>query len=156
MPQVIHIDQSHARPDIIALGFQEIVPLTAQQVLQTDPERRRMWEALILKTINGRPRRQNTYIPIGTQQVCTIAYCCIWHSLTGCGQLVGTAILILVKEPLSAEIRGVDSATHKVIYFPEKRNTSLTPVSRPASEACLATRVPLLSGWITTTPASAS
>jgi hypothetical protein len=28
------------RPDIIVLGFQEIVPLTAQQIVQTDPEKR--------------------------------------------------------------------------------------------------------------------
>ena len=28
------------RPDIMALGFQEIVPLTAQQIVQTDPEKR--------------------------------------------------------------------------------------------------------------------
>jgi hypothetical protein len=28
------------RPDMFVLGFQEIVPLTAQQILQTDPEKR--------------------------------------------------------------------------------------------------------------------
>lgn len=27
-------------PDIIAIGFQEIVPLTAQQIVQADPEKR--------------------------------------------------------------------------------------------------------------------
>ena len=27
-------------PDIFAIGFQEIVPLTAQQILQTDPDKR--------------------------------------------------------------------------------------------------------------------
>jgi hypothetical protein len=27
-------------PDIFAIGFQEIVPLTAQQIVQTDPEKR--------------------------------------------------------------------------------------------------------------------
>ncbi len=27
-------------PDIFALGFQEIVPLTAQQIVQTDPEKK--------------------------------------------------------------------------------------------------------------------
>jgi len=29
-----------SRPDMIVLGFQEIVPLTAQQIVQTDPEKR--------------------------------------------------------------------------------------------------------------------
>lgn len=28
------------RPDVLVLGFQEIVPLTAQQIVQTDPEKR--------------------------------------------------------------------------------------------------------------------
>jgi hypothetical protein len=27
-------------PDMFVLGFQEIVPLTAQQIVQTDPEKR--------------------------------------------------------------------------------------------------------------------
>lgn len=31
---------SSARPDMFVLGFQEIVPLTAQQIVQTDPEKR--------------------------------------------------------------------------------------------------------------------
>ena len=28
------------RPDIFAIGFQEIVPLTAQQIVQADPEKK--------------------------------------------------------------------------------------------------------------------
>jgi hypothetical protein len=28
------------RPDVIVIGFQEIVPLTAQQIVQTDPEKK--------------------------------------------------------------------------------------------------------------------
>jgi hypothetical protein len=28
------------RPDLMVIGFQEIVPLTAQQILQTDPEKK--------------------------------------------------------------------------------------------------------------------
>jgi hypothetical protein len=27
-------------PDMLVIGFQEIVPLTAQQIVQTDPEKR--------------------------------------------------------------------------------------------------------------------
>ena len=30
------------RPDMFVLGFQEIVPLTAQQIVQTDPEKRQV------------------------------------------------------------------------------------------------------------------
>jgi len=28
------------RPDLMVIGFQEIVPLTAQQIVQTDPEKK--------------------------------------------------------------------------------------------------------------------
>lgn len=28
------------RPDMMVIGFQEIVPLTAQQIVQTDPEKK--------------------------------------------------------------------------------------------------------------------
>jgi hypothetical protein len=35
----IHIYHLSASPDLFALGFQEIVPLTAQQIIQTDPEK---------------------------------------------------------------------------------------------------------------------
>lgn len=31
---------TRCRPDIFAIGFQEIVPLTAQQIVQADPEKR--------------------------------------------------------------------------------------------------------------------
>jgi hypothetical protein len=30
------------RPDLFVIGFQEIVPLTAQQILQTDPEQKQV------------------------------------------------------------------------------------------------------------------
>ena len=33
-------------PDIFALGFQEIVPLTAQQIVQADPDKRSALEVL--------------------------------------------------------------------------------------------------------------
>ncbi|KAI0700745.1 inositol polyphosphate phosphatase [Cytidiella melzeri] len=81
-----------SEPDIIAIGFQEIVPLTAQQIVQADPEKRRIWEAKIIETLGKRPNKKNEYSGF---------------------QLVGTALLILVKAELTAVIRNVEAATHK-------------------------------------------
>lgn len=40
-PPLYHLCQLNCpSPDIIALGFQEIVPLSAQQIVQTDPEKK--------------------------------------------------------------------------------------------------------------------
>ncbi|EJF56616.1 inositol polyphosphate phosphatase [Dichomitus squalens LYAD-421 SS1] len=82
-------------PDIFALGFQEIVPLTAQQIVQADPEKRRMWEAKIVDTLERRPNKQSEYILLRSHQ------------------LVGTALLVLVKKELTAVIRNVEAASHK-------------------------------------------
>jgi hypothetical protein len=35
-----HRTNERNRPDIIVIGFQEIVPLTAQQIVQADPEKK--------------------------------------------------------------------------------------------------------------------
>ncbi|RPD80946.1 inositol polyphosphate phosphatase [Lentinus tigrinus ALCF2SS1-7] len=82
-------------PDIFALGFQEIVPLTAQQIVQTDPEKKRVWEAKILDTLDRRPNKKCDYILLRSHQ------------------LVGTALLVLVKKELTAVIRNVEAASHK-------------------------------------------
>ncbi|KAI0796871.1 DNase I-like protein [Abortiporus biennis] len=82
-------------PDIIAIGFQEIVPLTAQQIVQTDPEKKRIWESKILDTLARRPNKKADYILLRSQQ------------------LVGTALLVIVKKDLTAVIRNVEGATHK-------------------------------------------
>ncbi|KAI0375801.1 inositol polyphosphate phosphatase [Pilatotrama ljubarskyi] len=82
-------------PDMFALGFQEIVPLTAQQIVQTDPEKKRMWETKVLDTLDRRPNKKSTYILLRSHQ------------------LVGTALLVLVKTELTAVIRNVEAASHK-------------------------------------------
>ncbi|KAL1680770.1 SacI homology domain-containing protein [Schizophyllum commune] len=82
-------------PDIFAIGFQEIVPLTAQQILQTDPDKRRVWEASLLEALDRRPNKKSNYVLLRSEQ------------------LVGTALLILVKAELTAIIRGVEAATRK-------------------------------------------
>ncbi|KAL5530111.1 SYJ1 [Sanghuangporus sanghuang] len=82
-------------PDIIALGFQEIVPLTAQQIVQTDPEQRRIWENLIMRTLDERPNKTADYI------------------LLRSAQLVGTALFVVVKSALLGAIRNVEAASRK-------------------------------------------
>uniref|UniRef100_A0A8H8CK11 phosphoinositide 5-phosphatase n=1 Tax=Psilocybe cubensis TaxID=181762 RepID=A0A8H8CK11_PSICU len=87
--------QSTNEPDMFVLGFQEIVPLTAQQIVQTDPEKRRIWENKIMDTLDRRPNKQADYLLLRSEQ------------------LVGTALLILVKSELTAVIRNVEGATRK-------------------------------------------
>ncbi|KIY47483.1 DNase I-like protein [Fistulina hepatica ATCC 64428] len=82
-------------PDIFVLAFQEIVPLTASQILQTDPEKRHVWETAIMKTLDQRPHKKCDYVLLRSEQ------------------LVGTALFVLVKAELTAVIRNVEAATRK-------------------------------------------
>ena len=75
----------HGSPDIFAIGFQEIVPLTAQQIVQTDPEKksvlwvfnvyplmvfsRSVWEKEITNTLRTRPDNKSDYILLRSHQV---------------------------------------------------------------------------------------
>ncbi|EGO27701.1 hypothetical protein SERLADRAFT_446933 [Serpula lacrymans var. lacrymans S7.9] len=83
------------RDNIFVLGFQEIVPLTAQQIVQTDPEKRRMWETRILEALDRRPHKAYDYVLLRSEQ------------------LVGTALVVLVRSELTAVIRNVEGTTRK-------------------------------------------
>ncbi|EPQ59096.1 DNase I-like protein [Gloeophyllum trabeum ATCC 11539] len=82
-------------PDIFVIGFQEVVPLTAQQILQTDPEKRRIWEAKLLETLARHPNKKEEYVILRSEQ------------------LVGTALIVLVKAQLTSVIRNVEATTRK-------------------------------------------
>ncbi|KAJ7180325.1 inositol polyphosphate phosphatase [Mycena crocata] len=82
-------------PDMFVLGFQEIVSLTAQQIVQTDPEKRRIWEARILETLDRRPNKKANYVLLRSEQ------------------LVGTALLVLVKSELTGVMRNVEATSRK-------------------------------------------
>ena len=73
-------------PDMLVIGFQEIVPLTAQQIVQTDPEKRyvctlsvktnyltvtfrRTWENRILDNLDRRPNKKCEYVLLRSEQV---------------------------------------------------------------------------------------
>ena len=81
--------------DVYMIAFQEIVELTAGQILQTDPAKRRMWEKYIMDTFAMRFDKSD-------------------YVLYRSEQLVGTALIIVVKASLSVHARRVESATKKV------------------------------------------
>lgn len=82
-------------PDIYAIGFQEIVPLSPQQILLTDPAKLRLWEGVILDTLGRRPDKRSDYLIMRSEQ------------------LVGTALVILVKSSVVGHIRQVEATTRK-------------------------------------------
>lgn len=88
-------DGEDREPDIFVIAFQEIVQLTPQQILMTDPDKIRIWEAKIMDTIARRRDRKSRYILLRSEQ------------------LVGTALIILIKEELVNDVRLVEAATRK-------------------------------------------
>lgn len=45
-----------------------MVPLTAQQIVQTDPDKRRMWEATLTDTFEKRPNKKADYVLLRSEQ----------------------------------------------------------------------------------------
>jgi len=84
-----------SEPDVIALAFQEVVPLTPSQILLTDPSRLWVWENAIMEAINRRSTKQADYTFMRSEQ------------------LVGTALLVLIKTSLVHNVRQIESATKK-------------------------------------------
>ncbi|GJN88599.1 hypothetical protein Rhopal_001565-T1 [Rhodotorula paludigena] len=82
-------------PALLVVSFQEIVPLSPQQIMSTDPEKKRRWEAHILQTLADRPDKKSDYLILRS------------------GQLVGTALIVLCKREIAGEIRNVEAATKK-------------------------------------------
>ncbi|GAA5965786.1 hypothetical protein JCM21900_004989 [Sporobolomyces salmonicolor] len=82
-------------PSFLVLAFQEIVPLSPQMIMATDPEKKRRWESHILQTVADRPGKQSDYI------------------LLRSGQLVGTALIVLCTKEIAGEVRNVEAATKK-------------------------------------------
>ena len=88
-------------PEIVAVGFQEIVELSPSQIMNTDPTRRHIWEAAVKRGLNlaaadGVPEKeQDDYIMLRS------------------GQLVGAALMIFVKASILPAIKNVEGATKK-------------------------------------------
>ncbi|KAI0389036.1 SacI homology domain-containing protein [Xylariaceae sp. FL0594] len=84
-------------PEIFAVGFQEIVELSAQQIMNSDPRRKLLWEMAIKKTLNARTRGTG-----GDKYV-----------LLRSGQLVGAALCIFVKASVLPKIKNVEGSVKK-------------------------------------------
>jgi len=86
------------QPEIVAVGFQEIVELSPQQIMSTDPARRQTWEHAVKKTLNDNSRKS------GKEE----------YVLLRSGQLVGAALLIFVKTSVLVDIKDVEGSVKKV------------------------------------------
>jgi endonuclease/exonuclease/phosphatase family metal-dependent hydrolase len=86
-------------PDIIAVGFQEIVELSPQQIMSTDPAHRALWENAVKRTLN-----ENAHAQTDTNE---------GYVLLRSGQLVGTALLIFVKSSFLSSIKNVEGSIKK-------------------------------------------
>ena len=84
-------------PEIMAIGFQEIVELSPQQIMATDPARRQTWEIAVQETINKHARRR------GSDD----------YVLLRSGQLVGAALMIFVKASVLPSLRNVEGSIKK-------------------------------------------
>ncbi|KAI9880671.1 MAG: inositol polyphosphate 5-phosphatase [Pleopsidium flavum] len=94
-------DGSQMHPEIVAVGFQEIVELSPQQIMSTDPARRQTWEHAVKKTLNGNSRK------FGKEE----------YVLLRSGQLVGAALLVFVKAIVLGDIKDVEGSVKKVTQF---------------------------------------
>lgn len=90
-------NQHYDDPTVFAVGFQEIVELSPQQIMSTDPSPRKVWEQSVSSCLNNRARSRGNgkYV------------------LLRSGQLVGAALLIYVKEEALAEIKNVEGGVVK-------------------------------------------
>ena len=94
-PQLNRLQQ---HPEIVAVGFQEIVELSPQQIMSTDPIRRQAWEDAVRKTLNDNAKRHSSEEYI----------------LLRSGQLVGAALMIFVKASTLKRIKNVEGSVRKV------------------------------------------
>lgn len=84
-------------PDIYVVAFQEIVELSAQQIMNSDPSRKYLWERAVQNALNSRQDALG-----GDHFV-----------LLRSGQLVGAALCIFVKAPLLPNIKNVEGSVKK-------------------------------------------
>jgi hypothetical protein len=81
-------------PDVFAIGFQEIVELSPQQIMATDITKRLVWEDLVLRTLNSH-YAGNEFVMLKS------------------AQLVGAALMIFVKSKCTPNIRNVQTSIKK-------------------------------------------
>ncbi|WFD31185.1 phosphoinositide 5-phosphatase [Malassezia sp. CBS 17886] len=84
------------RPHIVALSFQEVVPLTAQQLLGSPAEPMRLWEAAALRALNA---------PDGAADA---TYMVLRHEV-----MFATTLLVLLRADMLPYVRTVEGSTKK-------------------------------------------
>ncbi|RKP08950.1 Endonuclease/exonuclease/phosphatase, partial [Thamnocephalis sphaerospora] len=82
-------------PELFVIGFEEVVELTAQQIMSTDVAKRQEWEELALYEINTQLPSSEAYISLRS------------------GQLVGVALAVFVRRSSVNKIRQVEMAMKK-------------------------------------------
>lgn len=85
------------QPEIVVVGFQEIVDLSPQQIMNSDPTRKKLWEQSVRTTLNNRARQ------IGGEK----------YVLLRSGQLVGAALCIFVRQSVLSKIKNVEGSVKK-------------------------------------------
>jgi hypothetical protein len=84
-------------PALVVVAFQEIVELSPQQIMSTDPRPRMTWENSVKNCLNEYADR------MGTNR----------YVLLRSGQLVGAALLVYVREDALGEIKNVEGSVKK-------------------------------------------
>ena len=107
------INRLQQHPSIVAVGFQEIVELSPQQIMSTDPVTRQAWENAVRRTLNDNSRKHSSgpYI------------------LLRSGQLVGAALMIFVKASILHKIKNVEGAVKKVWFLDISRRKDYELIS---------------------------
>ncbi|KAL4991570.1 SacI homology domain-containing protein [Aspergillus falconensis] len=90
-------NDQRTNPTIFAVGFQEIVALSPQQIMSTDPTTRKSWELAVMNCLNLRAAARATpkYV------------------LLRSGQLVGAALMIYVREDILKDVKNVEGSVKK-------------------------------------------
>lgn len=91
------LDHTQESPEIVATGFQEIVELSPQQIMNSDPKRKEAWEKLVLDTINKKEKLNGNE----------------YYVMLRSGQLIGASLMIFVKKSALFNIRNVEGSVLK-------------------------------------------
>jgi SacI homology domain len=92
------VDESQRNPDIVAVGFQEIVELSPQQIMSTDHSVREAWERAVKATLN------DNAVNHGEEE----------YILLRGSQLVGASLSIFVRAGAVECIKDVEGSIKKV------------------------------------------
>jgi hypothetical protein len=93
-----NVDPSQQCPEIVAVGFQEIVDLSPQQIMSTDPARRQAWETAVRNCLNENAAKH------GKEE----------YVLLRGGQLVGASLSVFVQASSLKLIKNVEGSLKKV------------------------------------------